>query len=352
MSAGILQSRAATLEPLLDSPSVDIAPLMSTLFTSLGWYVARADEMGVFACMAHAGAARSEEIAAATPLSVRGAEALLGVLCGLDLVRRWTTGEYVLAPVAREYLDPQRQYYLGLSLRELPNGRPFPEALLKNGKIARLSEATHDENPDAADGFGSRARLDAQHNRNFPSAVVAARTGMFGGLRHLVDVGGGSGVFAVPLALDHPQMRITLLELPRGRTHIASSLARYGVLDRVDLVGWNVFETPWPVEKPDGILLGNLMHGCDDDECRALLHEAFDRLVPGGRLLIHEVLWNANKDGPMFAALFNFSLAASSGGCQRTRAEFDMLLIDAGFGSICVTPGAGGFSLIGATKAS
>jgi hypothetical protein len=94
------------------------------------------------------------------------------------------------------------------------------------------------------------------------------------------------------------------------------------------------------------------MHGCDDNECRVLLREAFDGLPPGGRVLIHEALWNANKDGPLFTALFNFSLAASSGGGQRTRAEFDVLLTEAGFKNIRVTPTAGGFSLISATKAS
>src|SRR5437773_862774 len=33
----------------LDTPTVDVAPLMANImFTSVGWYVARADELGVF----------------------------------------------------------------------------------------------------------------------------------------------------------------------------------------------------------------------------------------------------------------------------------------------------------------
>src|SRR5690606_24866721 len=140
--------------------------------------------------------------------------------------------------------------------------------------------------------------------RNFAAAVAAVHSGMFKGLRHLVDIGGGSGAFAIPLALAQPDTALTLVELPRALPHVASFLKRHKVSHRVALLGLNVHELPWPISPADGMLFGNFLHFCSDEECISLLKEAHRILAPDGKLFIHEMVWNANKDGPLVVALW------------------------------------------------
>ena len=55
---------------------------------------------------------------------------------------------------------------------------------------------------------------------------------------HVVDIGGGTGYYAVGLALRIPQARVTIFELaPRARAMIANVMRLNGVADRATLLG-------------------------------------------------------------------------------------------------------------------
>lgn len=55
---------------------------------------------------------------------------------------------------------------------------------------------------------------------------------------HIVNVGGGSGYYAVGLALRSPESKITVFELhPRARAVIAALAVRNGVAERLSLLG-------------------------------------------------------------------------------------------------------------------
>jgi ubiquinone/menaquinone biosynthesis C-methylase UbiE len=316
-------------------------------------YVRWADDVGIIAALADERAVTVDEIAAATSLTPGGADALLGVLCGLDLVRR--TGErFSLACVAREYLDRRSPFYVGGSLYGMLQTL-LPPQLRKGQPVRRYSRFTgtmadrirYWRKPNQ---FGRQEQLASQHGRNLPMAVIAARGGHFDGIRHLADIGGGTGAFAIPLVLRDPRLRVTLVELPRALPHISPYLRRYGVHDRVTLLGFNVHRPPWPLAGCDGVLLANFMHFCDDDECLTLLRESCRVLPVSGRLLIHEMLWNDQRDGPLVTALWNFWMTTISSGRQRTRSELAALLHRAGFDEPAVVPTAGGFSLLVSRK--
>jgi len=231
---------------------------------------------------------------------------------------------------------------------------PLPRRLQKGERVRRFSKVTHSlwdrfRFARRRNQWGRPERLLVQHSRNLPAAVVAVRAGHFTGVRHLCDIGGGSGVFAIPLALDYPDLRITLVELPRALPHIRRFLEQYRLAERVGLRGLNAHQTPWPPIGCDAILFGNFLHFCDDEECLQLLRESARQLPSGGRLFIHEMLWNDRKDGPLATALWNFWLTSVSAGRQRTFGELAVLVRGAGFQEPTVVPTAGSFSLVTAS---
>jgi O-methyltransferase domain len=314
-------------------------------------YLRWADDAGLFVAMADGGDLTVQEVAARTLLTERGTEAFLGVLRSVHLAS--VHGEaHRLADVACEFLDKRKPYYLGPSLYGMLDA-PFPPQLRKGERIRRYSQFTGTLADSLrylrkANQFGRREQLQAQHRRNLPIAVAAVRTGLFDGVRHLADIGGGSGAFAIPLALANPVMRISLMDLPRAVRHIPEFLAPHLVSDRIQLVGFNMHESGWPVEGCDAVLFGNIFHFCDDAECLQLLAES-QRLLPlRGRVFVHEMLLNDGKDGPVATALWNFWMSTISAGRQRTRAELQGLLSRAGFTRTVEKPTLAGFTLTAA----
>ena len=354
-SDGIVPAATSVPGVPLQTPLGDPAPLFSlgVLGIPIVQYLRWAESAGLFTFMARQEDVSPDALVAHTALNRRGVDAFLGVLCGLNLVVRHGDDRYALTAAAREHLDPTSAFYVGLSLHGMLKDE-IPRRMLKGARPRRFSEnigtlwdkVQYWRNPNQ---WGRPERLRIQHSRNFSPAVVAARTGMFDGIRHLVDIGGGTGVFSIPLALDRPDVRLTLVDLPRSLPHIKTFLRAYGVEDRVELTGFDVHQRPWPLPECDGILFGNFMHSCADDECRVLLRESFEHLLPGGRVLLHEMLWNEQKDGPLVTALWNFWMISVSAGRQRTAAELAALLSETGFSDVAVVPTAGCFSLVTAT---
>ncbi len=117
-------------------------------------------------------------------------------------------------------------------------------------------------------------------------------------------------------------------------------------------VGIDVFSYPWSPPPCDGIFIGNFLHGFRRRALQARLFEAFERLTPGGRIWIHEMIWNENKDGPLMTAMCNATMRSGGAGRQRTAAELMSLLRSAGFISPYVVPTAGAFALVAARKPS
>jgi acetylserotonin N-methyltransferase len=340
----------------LRTPTADPSQLfaLGVLGIPLVQYINWADRLGLFTFMAGRATVSVGDVVDHTPLNLRGADAFLGVLCGLNLVVKDGGDGYALAEVARQYLDSGTRFYVGLSLHGMLRAA-IPKRMVKGARPRRFSKSIGTlrdtvqfwRNPYQ---WGRPERLRIQHSRNFPAAVVAARSGAFDGITHLADIGGGSGVFSIPLVLDRSDIHVTLVDLPRSLPSIKEFLQAYGVEDRVALAGFDVHATPWPLGVCDGILFANFMHSCADDECRFLLQRSHEHLSPGGRLLLHEMLWNDRRDGPLVTSLWNFWMISVSAGRQRTAAEMTTLVTDAGFRDVVVTPTAGDFSLVAACK--
>lgn len=338
-------------------PTADLDRLwnMGLAGAPLVQYLKWADDLDIFLLLAGGRTLTLQEVAAASGLSVRGAEALLGVLSAL-MVTQHPDGKYRLTALAEDYLVRGGPYYVGPSLYGMLRAR-LPPRLRQGEGLKYFSRSTgtvwHRLRYHFSKGeMGRPERLAVQHSRNFPAAVVAVRKGLIGGVRHLLDVGGGSGCFAIPLLQSNPALRVTLMELPRALPHIRKLLLSHNVLDRVELLGLNMHRTPWPKLACDGVLLANILHFCSDDESRALLREAYRLLPVGGRLFVHEMLWNDNKDGPLTTALWNFWMTSVSAGRQRTLHELLWLLGEAGFAEQVLTETWGSFSLLSASKCS
>ena len=148
----------------------------------------------------------------------------------------------------------------------------------------------------------------------------------------LMDVGGGEGVFLEAVAARHPQLDLTLLDLPAVATRATARLSRLGLGDRITCRGGD-FHAGLP-SGADAISLVRIVHDHDDGPAQALLAAAHGALPPGGRLILAEPMAGTPGAEPVGDAYFGLYLLAMGSGRPRRSEELRTMLREAGFASV------------------
>lgn len=155
------------------------------------------------------------------------------------------------------------------------------------------------------------------------------------GVNHLMDVGGGTGVFLAAAAQKQKAMKLTLFDLPAVVPGAKDRVARHGLKDRMNIVAGSFRDDPLP-DGADMISLVRVLYDHSDETVRALLSKVFAALPPGGRLLISEPMTGGDaphRPGNAYFALYCLAMAT---GKARSADEISQLISEAGFHSVNV----------------
>ena len=170
----------------------------------------------------------------------------------------------------------------------------------------------------------------------------------FADVRHLMDIGGGTGAFLRAIGLAHPHLRLTLFDLPA-----VVAGARFGLMtDRVTIHPGSFRDDPLPIGA-DAISLVRVLYDHADATVAALLARAHAALPPGGRIIISEPMSGGVRPDPATDVYFALYTMAMQTGRTRSAAEIATMLHNAGFVSVRQHPGFRPFvtSVVSATKA-
>ena len=127
------------------------------------------------------------------------------------------------------------------------------------------------------------------------------------GRRHLLDLGGGPGTYAIHFCLANPDLRATVYDLPTTRPFALQTIERFGLSSRIDFVEGNYLEDGLDGSY-DVAWLSHILHGEAPEACQDLIRKTVSVLQPAGLILIHEFILNDNLDGPLFPALFSLNM--------------------------------------------
>ncbi len=146
----------------------------------------------------------------------------------------------------------------------------------------------------------------------------------------LLDIGGGSGIYACSLVAHNPNLHATVFE-QRPVDQIATRLINQrGFSERVNVVAGDMFDANLPGEC-DVHLYSNVLHDWGVAKVRRLLQASFDALVPGGMIILHDAFINADKTGPLPVAAYSALLMHSTQGKCYSIAEYKLFLEEAGY---------------------
>jgi hypothetical protein len=146
-------------------------------------------------------------------------------------------------------------------------------------------------------------------------------------VRHVVDVGGGTGTLLAALLSKYPTLRGTLVDLPsvveRGRGNLTAA----GLSDRCAFSPGSFF-APLP---PDGdvYVLSRTLHDWSDDDARAILSRCAEAAGSTGRVLVIEQLV-AERGAAWMTTAMDLRMLATVGGQERSLDEYRTLAAVAG----------------------
>lgn len=141
----------------------------------------------------------------------------------------------------------------------------------------------------------------AQHAGSLGPAVLLSRRADLSGCRTLLDVGGGSGAFTIALCQRNPTLRATILDFPE----IVDIARRYakdaGLESRIATLAGNALHVDWPTHQ-DAVLMSYVWSAVGQGDLDKFAERAYEALVPGGRVLVHDFMVNDDHTGPPVAA--------------------------------------------------
>lgn len=268
-------------------------------------------------------------------IAARPTDVLLTLCRANGFITTGAQGCHHLTPLGREHLVKGSPWYLG------PYYAPIKDTPIVQGFLKVLSTgkpANWQAKSDAKDWHESM--LDEEFARGFTELMncrgmifgqylAKAVTSLLGERRHLLDVGGGSGIYSSTMVAAHPQLSATVLEQPPVDALVRKEIAKHGLTDRVQVASGDMFAITWPAT--DIILLSNVLHDWDVPEMRALLVKAAEALPTGGLLIIHDAFIRDDKTGPHPVAEYSALLMNITQGKCYSPAEYGAVLAELGF---------------------
>lgn len=108
----------------------------------------------------------------------------------------------------------------------------------------------------------------------------------WGGLGHLVDVGGGTGSLLIAILRAHDGLRGTVFDLPGPAARAGEAIAAAGLADRASAQAGSFFDA-LPAGA-GGYLLSGVLHDWDDEHALRILQRCADAAAGTGTVLVLE----------------------------------------------------------------
>jgi len=155
------------------------------------------------------------------------------------------------------------------------------------------------------------------------------------GIRHLADIGGGTGAFLAEVAARYPDMRLTLMDLPAVAEAARGRLDGLGLADRIALAPGHFLNDSLPAQA-DAISLIRVLYDHDGPVVRQLLARIFAALPPRGRVIVAEPMSGGARPERAGDVYFSFYTMAMGTGRVRSAARIAEMCRAAGFVQVTI----------------
>ncbi|MDX3228661.1 methyltransferase [Streptomyces sp. ME19-01-6] len=307
--------------------------------------VATAVECDIFRFLDSRPDSTLEEIQAATGLPAHQLRVLLQAVCVTGLLRR-ENGRYANSDAARDLLVPDgpdswRHILIGWKEVYYPAFGQMTTAL-RAGTNTALAAYPGDE-PTLYQRLSHQPEREALFHAAMSAFTLRSLPALLdhpelSSVRHLLDVGGGDATTTSHLVRRHPDLRVTVFDLPSVSGLAEDTTADLG--DRVRHHPGDLFKDDFPTGV-DGVLFSHVLEIFSGEQIVALLTKAHQALPPGGRVFVYGYNVSDDETAGIFSARLSLYLnvLASGQGMAYPARDYEDWLRTAGFQDVRTTSG-------------
>uniref|UniRef100_A0A674MCE4 Acetylserotonin O-methyltransferase-like n=1 Tax=Takifugu rubripes TaxID=31033 RepID=A0A674MCE4_TAKRU len=298
-----------------------------------------ASRLGVFDLLQSRPELDAAQVAQEIKASVKGTQCLLDACVSLGLLRTCQKRVYMNAALAQGFLLSDAPHSLGGYIQHCDQ-TVWP-------LFTHLECAVRDGTHQHEKAFGKKANdlfQDTLYNNQdiklrFMSAMhsIAKVTGRavatafdLSRFKTACDLGGCTGALAHELTKAHPEMRVTVFDLPTV-VEMSGRFSPQHSENRVSFLAGDFFEDELP--KADLYILARILHDWPDEKVHVLLRRIADSCTSGSAVLIAETMLDGWKP---HSALQSLNMLVQTEGMERRERQFADLLCQHGFGDVQV----------------
>jgi cyclopropane fatty-acyl-phospholipid synthase-like methyltransferase len=134
------------------------------------------------------------------------------------------------------------------------------------------------------------------------SARVLPEAYDFGRHRRVLDLGGGTGSYLLPLLQQYPSLNATLFELPRVAEVAERVLKGHPLASRIQIVAGDMLGSPIPPGH-DAIIIADVIHTLSAEHNLEMFASLRKSVDPGARVLLVDLFTNPSHTEPVAAAI-------------------------------------------------
>jgi len=180
----------------------------------------------------------------------------------------------------------------------------------------------------------TEAFIAAMHHNASERAPQVVRAIGTTGLRRMLDVGGGSGAYAIAFAQAAPDLHADLLDLEPVTRIAGRHIREAGLTDRVHTRVGDLRQDSLG-EGYDLVFVSAICHMLGEAENHDLVRRCSLACAPGGRVAIQDFILKPDGTAPKQAALFSLNmLVGTAGGRSYTEAEYEGWMRAAGLSEL------------------
>jgi SAM-dependent methyltransferase len=291
------------------------------------------------------------DVCEALHIAARPAEALLSVCTVLGLTQV-QDGRYALTSTSEDYLLESSPTYFGgfwdfvIANYSMYSFASVKKAVLTNApQVYRGKEMfkAHEEQANLARTFTR-----AMHGMSMGPALAWPDVVDLSAHHVMLDVGGGSGAHCIGAALRWPRLRAIVFDIAPVCEVAQEFSTRYALRSRIDTHVGDMWTDPFP--RADLHFYSSIYHDWPRERAQFLTRKSFESLAPGGRIMLHEMLYNEKKTGPLAAAAGSIAMLVFTEGQQYAARELSAMLMEEGFVDVAVEPTFGYWSIVAGRK--
>jgi 2-polyprenyl-3-methyl-5-hydroxy-6-metoxy-1,4-benzoquinol methylase len=264
-------------------------------------------ELDIFTCIGTS-AMTSEQVAKLSRSDVRATDRFLNALCVMGFLDK-EDNHFSNTPASRRYLVKGEPGYMSGLMHQVhlwDTWTTLTECIRKGTSVFDRPENVNDRDPSYLEAF-----IGAMHYRARDNALESIGRINLEKSHRILDVGGGSGVFAMAFVRAGEGLTATVFDLPNVIPITRKYILDEGMEGKINTVEGDYNADPLPTGY-DIVFLSAIIHANSYLENQELVRKCAASLNPGGRIIIKDQVMKDSRIEPASGALFALNMLVNT----------------------------------------